>query len=173
MITRTPSDALRAFLEPIQEALGCIGIAKITVSPNSTEVGKTHSWVINSSNGLALKNARLFKASMQFEIVNDGNGWRVSTRSYLYSLLQEGQELFALHWHPDGLSDPQYSFPHAHINIQNVKDSKKQHLPTGRLSFKDAIEWSIRLGVETLRDDWEEVLQRTRNDYFQKRTWTV
>lgn len=172
MIYRTSEEALRGFLEPIQEALGCIGNAKINVSQKPSQSGKIHSWVINQGNGLALKNANLFKASMWFEIVNDGSGWRVSTRSYLYSLLHEGEELFALHWHPDSNSGTQYSFPHAHISIPAIKDMKKEHLPTGRLSFEDAIEWSIRMGIEPVKDDWQQILQKTKSDYLLKRTWT-
>ena len=167
---RSPHDAFEAFIKPIQGAVSCLGTAKITTSSSRQKPGAVRAWSLNKGNGMALPGARLFRATMQYEVIQqDDSSWRVTTRAYMYTLLQEGEEVFSIQWHPDGKSD--YDGPHLHLGRGPGKE-KVDHLPTGRLTFEDAIEWVIQFGTPPARDDWQEVLAASKELHIRYRTWT-
>ncbi len=75
-----------------------------------------------------------------------------------YKLSALGQDIFRIHWHP---YNRRYQALHIHANFQvpnSDAPTAEKHMPTGRLTFEDAIEWAFNLGVEPYRDDWESVL---------------
>ena len=100
--------------------------------------------------------------------------FRVSTATYLYSLEDEdGREVVAYHWQPDGRSP--ITWPHLHLGaaceIGNrwVADA---HLPTGRVAIEQVLRLAIEdLGAEPLRDDWRDVLEETLDAHRQWRSW--
>lgn len=168
---RTPTEAFDAFIEPIQRALNCLGQGKITPSNGGRQPGATRLWSINGVNGLALRDGWHFDAQMHYEIIRTGDdsGWRVTTRAYRYRLALCGADLFRMHWHPVGNSP--YKTPHVHLPKMGIDD--KVHLPTGRLTFEDAVEWSIGLGVPPARTDWQSVLKASHALHIEHRTWST
>ena len=83
----------------------------------------------------------------------------------MYSLTRSGEEIWAMHWHPDGNSD--YSEPHLHIPAIGGKS----HLPAPRMTFEEAVLWTIRSGAEPARDDWETLLTSNYERHIQYRSW--
>lgn len=77
-----------------------------------------------------------------------------------------------MHWHPSG-SSPRTK-PHLHLSVPGASDGlKKQHLPVGRMTLEDAIEWVIAFGVSPARDDWKEVLDGSKKLHIEHRSWNV
>jgi hypothetical protein len=96
---------------------------------------------------------------------------RVTT--YLYAINDlSGRELFAYHWHPQGVSH--VKTPHLHFNgadpmrlpvrpeSPQVTDLSlsRSHFPTRPIELSELIHFLIRdLAVEPRRPDWERVLE--------------
>ena len=89
---------------------------------------------------------------------------RVSTRMYQYKLSINGEDQWRIHWHPRG--GPVWR-PHVHV----LPDLTK-HLPTGRITFEDAIEWCIELGATPTREDWGNILDASSAAHKLHRTWS-
>lgn len=87
--------------------------------------------------------------------------WTAETVSYAYRLLGAvDQPILSYHWHPEGIS-PVRS-PHLHIELRTAPiDLSKAHLPSGLISLVAVIRMTIdEFGVEPLRTNWREVLDR-------------
>jgi hypothetical protein len=181
---RTPAEAVRAFLEPLQEALACIatGTMNIPKGGHSPRVGDAHQWIINNGLGAELLSEggdlQLF-ASMHWMLIKDdrdGYGpYRVKTLGYDYSLVQgESTELWALHWHPAGRSWERR--PHLHVGdavlAAGAPVSSKSHLGTGRMTFENAIRWAIEFGAMPLHDNWADRLALAETPHMLFRTWS-
>jgi hypothetical protein len=100
--------------------------------------------------------------------------WRVKTAGYSYIIHgAEGRELYAFQWQPHGPSP--VTTPHLHLGSglgTGNPQLPKKHIPTGRISLEEVIRMAIReLGVEPLRDDWEEVLAESEEAFTRWRTW--
>lgn len=129
-----------------------------------------HVWSINGDVGLALPNGVLFEALMHYEIVHAETEWKISTRSYFYRLVISASEVFAMHWHPTGES--RYVRPHVHLRPAGTTEgTAKLHMPTGRLSFEEAVEWAINCGLPPARDDWRQILDGSKKLHIQHRSW--
>jgi len=89
---RTPAAAVKAFTQPLQLALSCIGNFKITLSQGALgKVGDTHSWTLNDGTQIAIGNGLFFRAVMKFEIEDRGQSegrgrYRITTREYIYEV---------------------------------------------------------------------------------------
>ena len=124
---------------------------------------------------MGLANGWHFEAQMHYELVRDDDSgvWRASTRGYRYRLAKLGHHVFRMHWHPSNVST--YHLPHVHLSLagpeQAMLTSLDEHLPTGRLTFEDAVEWAIEAGVPARRSDWRDVLAQTRALHIQHRSW--
>ena len=106
-------------------------------------------------------------------VQTEERGWRVTTRAYRYRLARTGFDVFRIHWHPVGVS--RYTLPHVHLSLCG-RDGERlttlgEHLPTGRLTFEDAVEWAIEAGVPPARPDWRKVLAEGRTTHIQHRSW--
>jgi len=104
----------------------------------------------------------------------DRGPWKVHTVRYIYALLtDEGQEIFAYHWHPDGrspITTPHFQFG-AGAGVQLV-EARKAHFPTRRIALEEFLRCAIRdFGMVARRDDWDAVLRRTQDALEQWRTW--
>lgn len=169
---RTPAEAYRAFIEPLEAAIACLGTAKVTRSHDGMRPGGIRAWSLNGGSGMALSGAMLFEASMHYEIVPFAAGWRVTTHAYMYGLLHRGEECFAIHWHPAGRSP--HRGPHVHLPLEGARgDIRKQHLPTGRMTLEDAVAWAVAFGAAPVRDDWAEILDGSRALHVQHRSWNA
>ena len=172
---RTPSEAFDAFIDPLQEALGCLGSGKITPSPAARQPGAVRAWSINLERGLALQDGWHFEAEMHYEIIrNDragGDNWRATTRAYRYRISNCDKDLVLMHWHPVGRSP--FKQPHLHIpELSGGSSGEKGHLPVSRVTFEDAIEWVITMSGQAARSDWRAVLDRTRQKHLEHRSWS-
>jgi hypothetical protein len=103
----------------------------------------------------------------QFRVVESGRaeGWRVQVVAYFYALGQQGGgELLAYHWHPRESSSR--LGPHLHVAAEIQVGQlwlPKVHLVTGPILLQDVLTLALmELDVTPLRDDWEQVLERTR-----------
>lgn len=83
---------------------------------------------------------------------------------YEYGLHEAERDVVTYHWHPVGLSPVRY--PHLHIGGRtSPTDLSKVHLVTGRVGLVEVVRMAItELGVEPLRRDWEDVLDRAERD---------
>jgi hypothetical protein len=94
---RSPEEARKAFLEPLQRALSCVTDAKLFVS-RGKQPGDVEALAL-SEDPLRLVSARIgpvqFVLGHQFKVVQDGRrSWHVSTAAYRYHLLDDtGLEL--------------------------------------------------------------------------------
>jgi len=91
--------------------------------------------------------------------------WVVDVQAYEYVLLDRAfGEIVAYHWHPSGPS--RVTHPHLHIGGRtSPTDLSKVHLTTGRVSLADVVSMAIvELGVEPLRPDWRDVLDRAERE---------
>lgn len=177
---RTPEEAVRAFLNPIQQALKVLdGHAKLTIAGKrgAYHRGQVYEWSLNGDSGMGLSYAGRFYASMRFEVVDSvpdqhdeehQGAYHCTSRAYNYKLsTPRGSDLWRIHWHPTGVSPAKE--PHLHL-----PPDLDRHLPTGRITFEKAIVWLIEydapLRVErtlALRD-----LAKIEAPHLLYRTWS-
>jgi hypothetical protein len=175
---RSPEEARKAFLQPLQRALSCITDAKLLVS-RGKQPGDVEALAL-SEDPLQLTSARIgpvqFALGHQFRLINDGRkAWHVSTTAYRYHLLDEsGAELVGWHWHPDSLGDFRLrGHPHLHVPAGSI--DRRVHVPTGRVS----IESVLRLLLVDLAvpprpahvADFATVLQECEEPFIRHRRW--
>jgi hypothetical protein len=173
---RTPAEAFRAFIEPINGALSCLGPAKaVTSAGGRTESNKDHAWRLNGERGHAVAGWH-FSADMQYRIILDDREpgqWKISTLAYRYKLaLVPGHDVFRLHWHPAGSSP--ITYPHLHASLspqERLAGSLGAHLETDRMSLERALRWAFELGMPAARDDWAERLRDTEQLHLEYRSW--
>lgn len=169
----SPQQAVDAFLEPIQRAVACLGPGKIVVSPGGRHAPNViHAWTLCPTEGMPLRGLGTLTATMNYEIVavdparHEGGRWRVSTRSYAYTLtLADGTEDWAMHWHPVGYSP--VTTPHFHFRQRRPRG----HFASERHTFEMAVRWCIELGATPARPDWDVVLAETEAIHRLWRTW--
>lgn len=174
---RTAPDAFQAFLEPLISAVSVLGQAKIVVSPGGRQASDIdHSWTLNGERGYSSR-AWHFEAAMKYRIIQDGRPtygpWRVTTRAYRYRLAVAGEDVFRMHWHPDGNSP--VTGPHMHVAFapaSHVGDSLREHLPGERQTFENAIRWAIAAGLPPARTDWQDLLDQAERAHLEHRSWS-
>lgn len=174
---RTPAEAFRAFIEPLESAVSVLGAAKITVSSGGRQVpDKPHAWTLNGGRGYTT-GGWFFEADMQYRIRRDdapGRGpWRVTTLAYRYRLAVVDMDVFRMHWHPDGNS-PAKS-PHLHVRlapVERVGDTLQHHLNTERQTFENALRWAIQVGMPPARSDWSDLLDQAEAAHLRHRSWS-
>lgn len=145
---RNPHEAVRNFIDPLSRAIGVLdGYAVLYLSKRGGyHQGEELAWVLNEGEGMELPGVGMYFAEMGFKVVpadpakHEGK-FRVTTLRYRYKLRDpNGEDLWRVHWHPDGTSS--YKDPHIHIRPQ-----LKVHLPTPRITFEQTIQWCIGLGA--------------------------
>jgi hypothetical protein len=175
---RTPHEAVREFIGPLQLALSCVtsevlraGGYHVADEPHALTLGR----------GLPVRLRGEGRLSLTFDhhyrIVEDPGPrgpYKCSTTSYLYGLDDsDGREVLSYQWHPSGRSP--VTWPHLHLGAGAAVgrlELARAHLPTGRVSIEEVLRLAIsELGVEPLREDWREVLERTQQAYETSRTW--
>lgn len=176
---RTPAEAVKAFLQPLQDALACVANAKISVSPGGYGAGREHSWTPNRGDGVALDGGFHLDARMKYRIVEQAHAsaaerWRVTTLAYTYRLLDQAGELWVIHWHPDGPSPDRA--PHLHLGTSLLAPSgivtRKSHIPTGRITFERVIRFAIECGAEPKHADWDQRLLLAEGPHLLYRSWS-
>lgn len=165
---RTPHEAFQAFIEPLEAAIACLGAANITVSAGgrSDASDRVHAWTLNGMTGMAFTGGFYFTAQMNYRFAKVSRSeFRVTTVAYMYTLRRGGDELWSLHWHPDGNSPVKTP----HIHLAGVDPSG--HFPVERMSLEQAVAWVIQSGVTPARDDWQQVLEDSHKLHVKYRSW--
>lgn len=179
---RSVSEAIDAFVDPLRQALSCVGTGHLTLSPKARrDVGEPHTWVLNGGDRpVALGGDLGLRAMMGFEVQDRGSSQRdqrfkVRTRAYMYSIVIPGGELMCAHWHPGGLSDVE--FPHWHFGSPVLSPTgvflERAHIPSPRVSF----EYFLRLAIETIpevtpaKNDWDDRLARLESTFDKHKSW--
>lgn len=177
---RSPSEAFGVFVEPLAEAVGCLGRAKFTASPGGRgNLHVVHSLLLNGGGPLLLSGGLQLSARVLYEIIRDGTSaaqpFRITTRAYMHTIaLNDGVELLTAHWHPVGAS-PQVQ-PHWHVGAAALAPdgvfTPRAHIPSGRIAFETIVRVAIeQFGVEPTRSDWAEVLDRCEHNFTEHRSW--
>ncbi|ASL17284.1 hypothetical protein MYCOZU2_04922 [Mycobacterium intracellulare subsp. chimaera] len=142
-------------------------------------------WRLGDENGLRLTshNSELsmtFNAEQHYRIIecdpekhDPELGWyRVTTRMYAYELLVNDTKVWAMHWHPDGQGGE--FRPHYHLSGSDHHPfSVKDHLPSGRHTIEDAVEWCVRHGAVPADPNWEAVIAETKGVHVLHRSWSM
>ena len=177
---RTPEDAVKAFLGPLQKALKVLdGHATMTVAgkKGSYRKGVVYEWSLNGGSGMKLSQTGAFYASMRFEVVDSNpdeheeghkGAYRCSARAYNYKLATpRGADLWRLHWHPTGMSPAKE--PHIHL-----PPDLDRHLPTGRITFEKTIIWLVEYDapLRVSRDEAMQTLAQVEAAHLLYRTWS-
>ena len=182
---RNPAAAVRAFLDPIQQAASVLGQCKVTPSPGglSPSLNDGHSWSLNSGAGhqvvLGDHTPAIFDATMYWRVIEDERldygPVRVTTTGYNYRLrLSNGAELWALHWHPTGVSP--VDTPHLHLGSAALHAdgplTPAAHLGVSRMTFEQSIRWVIESGASPTREDWADRLVLSEAPHLLYRNWS-
>lgn len=175
---RSPEEARKAFLQPLQRALSCITDAKLLVS-RGKQPGDVEALAL-SEDPLRLSSARIgsvqFVLGHQFTVIEDRpRSWRVSTTAYRYHVLDDsGRELIGWHWHPGSGGDPRLS-GHPHLHVPAGVIDRRVHVPTGRVSIESVLRLLL-IDLEVLprpahAADFEKVLDETEEPFIKHRRW--
>lgn len=163
---RTPSEAIRAFVDPIQNAISYWTIGgKITA--DSYDPKKPGVLVLNRGVDVPLlgKTGMTFNISMNYVIVptHESDPWKVSTTGWIYSLRGEFG-LLEFHWHP--ISESHWHRPHVHV------DKSKHHVPTGRVLIEDVLLAAADRGAECRNiEEWTQVVDTNFSNFALSATW--
>jgi hypothetical protein len=168
---RNPSEAVNAFVKPIQSALGQFASGKVTA--DVYKPGREGVLAFNNEEVVKLSGSANIGLSvcMRYCITSIENAergpWKVSTTAYMYALHIDDVELYAYHWHPFARS--QEVRPHLHH-----PPAGKHHIPTGRVMIEDVLNLAIQLGA-TPSDmtRWEQLDKANREKFARGATWGV
>ena len=115
--------------------------------------------------------------NQHIEDPSSANGFKVSTKFYLYSIADENNnDLIGFHYHPELTEDP---VPYPHIHAYADQDARflslnlhKRHIPSGRVALEDVVRWLIdEMKVTPIRDDWDTVLAEAKEKFTSNRSW--
>lgn len=178
---RTPREAFDSYADPLKAVFGCITHEPLRREilknrQNAAGISMEHFFFANAP--VRLKTADRNYAltfDQYYRVVRTAEGiYRVKTESYTYEIEDEESrhELFAFHWEPHSA----IAFPHMHIGFvlrgHELPIDNKAHIPTGRVAVEDVVLFTLReLSVKPLREDWEEVIGRARERFFEYRSW--
>ena len=177
---RSPAEAVEAFLEPVQDAIGCLGRGKITLSPKGrSDMGRTHLMSLNNTDGMVFGDGLRLRIQLHYEIIRSGPSkvqpFRVTTRAYLHSVEVDGHgELIAAHWHPTGASP--YDSTHWHIGTAALAPdgvfTPRAHVTSPRVSVESMIRLCIsQFACQPARSDWESLLAEGEANFVRYQSW--
>ncbi|WP_419402586.1 hypothetical protein [Mycobacteroides abscessus] len=171
MAGRNPTAAVKAFVSPIQEALGLFASGRVTADTykpdivgiltfNSGEVVKLRG---DSKVGLSV--------TMNYRIVADEDSergpWKVTTVGYMYDLRLSDKSLYEYHWHPISVSHEVR--PHLHCAAVD-----KGHIPTGRVMIEDVLNLAVQCGAKPNNlARWTALDKLNREKFSRGATWGV
>lgn len=175
----TPAQAVRRYLAPFNNAIGCIEHGTLVAARDRDYVeGKESAIALYDGDPLRLRTASPpvvhLSFSQRFKIVQDDaiedGPYRVHTQEYWYQFeLDDGVELLAFHWTPETGDARQKRYPHLHVGAALLLPDTpilpgqlhKRHIPTGRVSVESVVRFAIEeLGVQPIVSDWSDVLDQ-------------
>ena len=182
----TPHEAVENYRGPIIRAVKTLNPTAFLVPGRQSynyQLGAEGYWRLGNEDGLRLTPAdggsnMRFQAEHRYRIVEcdpqkhdpDLGCYRVTTLMYAYELTADSVTLWQMHWHPDGRSDE--FRPHYHISGDD-RFSVKDHLPSGRHTIEDAVEWCIRHGAVPADPKWDTVCAETKGVHVLHRSWST
>lgn len=171
---RTPDRAREAFFTPLRLGLSCITNAQLFAANKAA--GDVEALTL-SDDPLRLRCGDMaavahvsLRIGHRYRLVQDDDGWHVSTVAYEYYLLDDNQhELVAWHWHPNS----RVKSPHVHAPADPVH--RRMHIPSGRISIESVLRMLITdFGVQPMPDhsgDWEAILDEAERNFITHRRW--
>jgi hypothetical protein len=165
-----------AYLIPFQQGISCISEARVYAErppPNlraANAVGLIFPLTLADGEPVILQAVPgyprfTFSMGQRFSLRHvpddtDRGPWKVRTEAYQYTLHDaDGRELWAYHYHPQGLSP--ITWPHFHMYAATGvrEDLAKGHYPTNRVAFEEVLLLLLdlkrgRFGIRPLRADW-------------------
>src|SRR5258708_2374085 len=128
----------------MQQALSCVSLGIWIAGPPPRGTASQLA-LPTSADPLQLRceNGQTFhlSAGQLFETIQADGAWKVRTLSYAYRLSTRSnygmRELIAWHWH-----HITRTAPHLHVGDEHTEFAWK-HIPTGRVSFEEAVRFSI------------------------------
>jgi hypothetical protein len=141
---KNPADAIRAYLHPLQQSLSCF--SDVVLRSDGYDAGVIHTatfpvptveLITRDEEILHLSFIQQFNVEQRLLI-----GWKVRTRSYMYSLeCSDRNEIFAFHWHPEATPDNPVIYPHLHISSgageRIRREVREIHFRTDRVAFEE------------------------------------
>lgn len=179
MAGRTPPEAVQRFLDSLQRSLSCVTGAVLNPKggyhpsefPHPLTLGSGLPVELGGGSGLAMAVRQQYRIA---ERPSRHEPWKVTTVAYYYTLRESGgSEIISYQWHPNQRSAVTY--PHLHLGA-GAGDLRsgltESHLPTGRVALEDFVRLLIEgFGARPLREDWEEVLEKSRAEFEKDRSW--
>ena len=171
MAGRTQAEAVKAFVAPIQAALGMFVVGKVTA--DSYKADQEGVLTLNNGEVVALRGSNKLglAVSMRYEIIaadDPARGpWKVTTTGYMYDLLLNETAQYEYHWHP--ISSSHEVRPHLHCSAVG-----KGHIPTGRVMIEDVLNLAFQHGAEPRNETrWKKLDKRNREMFARGATWGV
>lgn len=178
----SPYEAVQACVAPLQRVIFCVSTAVLGVGGGTYISSAPH--VLTLANGPERLGRTggdgrpevVLSVAQQYAIRDDGGGsHRVQTLAYTCKIDEaaEGHEILAYHWHPGSISPVRYPQLHLCFGARIGREEfRKAHLPTGRIALEDFVQFLIEgFEVRPAREDWLEVLNRTRQEFRENRSW--
>jgi hypothetical protein len=171
MVGRTSKEALQIFLDPLRQALSCVTHEVLYIRSGNDPAAAPYALMLHNSPVSLGRDRRFALEVIQhyrlIETERPQGPWQVQTVAYYYTLSELGEnprEILGYHWHPQGRSWVTYPHLHLYAGAEVGRDDvRKAHLPTGRITLEEVLQLAIKeFGVTPLRDNWEEILQRTQ-----------
>jgi hypothetical protein len=179
---QTPTEAFHNSIDPLREALHCVTRQHLTLRERARlTAGPPYTLALSKMDPVPLKGMFPLRVTVgqivRIVRTDESNAprgpFKISTVQYLYAFsTPQGQEILGFHWTPEATGANVVTTPHLHIGpaitagqtALRSGDLHKVHVPTGHVSVKAIVRLAIsEFGVEPLRPNWEEVLQRTEN----------
>jgi hypothetical protein len=174
---RTASEALTAFIEPLQRTLSCVTLATLLYRP--AHPGHVQALAVSEEPIRLRLSTREAAPSLyveqQYDLVKapgERGPWKVSTLAYRYRIdSAAGNELVLWHWHPKDREGRPNRYPDPHLHAQ-VGELTGLHLPTDRVSLEAIVRLLLDgFEVQPRRDDWVDVLAASEAAFERWRTW--
>lgn len=171
MAGKTPYQAVKSFLAPLQLSVSCVSHAVIQHGGREYEPNAgPYALVVGGECRLRRDPSLTLDIRMQYKIVEalgDRGLYKVTITAYMYIVDDHrGHEVFSYHWQPDA---PEVKFPHLHVEHPAFK---RAHFPTGRISLEEVLRLLITdFGVQPLKSDWNRILTKTHQKFATYRTW--
>jgi hypothetical protein len=184
----TPYEAVENYRTPIVRAVKTLNPTAFLVpgrNSHNYQLGARGYWRLGDETGLRLTphNPDLsmrFDAEQHYRIVEcdpekhepELGCYRVTTLMYAYELTVNNSTAWQMHWHPVGDSDE--FRPHFHISGSDDQPfSVKDHLPSGRHTIEDAVEWCITQGAVPADPKWADIIAETKGVHVLHRSWSI
>lgn len=164
MRDRTPAEAYRTFIRPMQSALNTISDGRLVLSNrlDSIQAGTPLDISLNSGAPTPLRFAKSERLFIQVAFWGIIEPFALGTQrfdcrltAYWYSISNHaGQEVVAYHWTPE-VRSLERRYPHLHVGSAVSSESSlalgsfhKLHLPTNLISIQHLVRFAIQeLGV--------------------------